>query len=53
MTQSLGPIWCRAFFGCSSVQQRAVTNEGLKFGRKLLYSPFSFSFRLLGIGRLA
>src|SRR4029079_14364909 len=26
---------------------------GLKFGRKLLYFPFSFGFRLLGIGRRA
>ena len=49
----LGPICsCRAFFSCSRIQQRAVRDEGLKFGWKLLYFPFSFSFRLLGIGRL-
>src|SRR5262249_54721735 len=47
-------LCCRAFFSCSSVQQRAVTNEGLKFGRELLYSPLSFSFRFLRVySRLA
>src|SRR6266550_4440496 len=49
-----GSVFCSpAFSSCSSIQQGAVTNEGLKFGRKLLYSFFSFSFRLRGIGRLA
>ena len=52
---ALGDAIALIFFLLSAARafNETVTNEGLKFGRKLLYSFFSFSFRLLGIGCLA
>ena len=54
-----GCVWtarsCAAavFFSFRSIHPGTVGNEGPKLGRKLLYSPLSFSFGVRGVGHLA
>src|SRR5439155_4156474 len=44
---------CPVLFSFASIDPGAIGNKGPKLGRKLLYSPLSFSFGLCGVRRFA
>ncbi len=46
-------LCCPVLFSFGSIDPGAVGNEGPKLGRKLLYSPLSFSFGVRGVWHLA